>query len=60
MKTFLRYICRAMEMTCALKDSFGLDEWEWRLTGDYCYLARWASLIDERFGLNTWPQERYQ
>lgn len=60
MKTFLRYICRAMEMTCALKDRFGLDEWECRITGDYCYLARWADSIDQKFGLNTWPQENWK
>ena len=60
MKTFLRFVCRAMEMTCALKDQFGLDEWEVRLFGNNCYLAYWAYLIDERFGLNTWPQENWR
>jgi hypothetical protein len=47
-----------MEMTCALKDQFDLDEVEYRLFGDSCYLAGWAYLIDEKFQLQTWDKFR--
>ena len=62
MKKFLRFVCVASEMLCAVKDDFDiLTKIEIFLTGKHCNLAIFSYHLNKKYNLGCWgkPEKHY-
>jgi hypothetical protein len=58
MKTFLKYICNALEILCCITHPF--VEFEVLLTKKHCNLAHLSLLLNDKYDLGIWKKSKQE